>query len=419
MKRKKRKPFNAQKSKRNAILIGVISLLVLIGTIVAAVMISKNKEDEKPSEDPAEQSEISAESEIPEESEPEEEKDPEPIVLTSDMIPDPVNLRSLSIDDSELAEKFKKIQGEYPVIADVSCSADGQCVAMIVHFADFGEKPWVQYEFRFVDIESGTFGKAVPDGWELFSYDRNSDNHNGKFVIEYDNPSEKRGPYVLYYQVGDEKNVLTYGEEQGEYARLIRQNDFYAVYSLNHDDESEYFVIDKAGEIVYELGWDADIAFQAPLMFYHDLLLCKSDTDDDYVYDTVSVIDLKDGSSRELVSVGNCERWTYSSDGSVIAFYGKEKGEDTLLAVYTEDLLNGKTQVFSYKMKNPIKKVDVIGSSICLATDGEQKEVGYFSHDVKKGFRTMIVPLLSEDATVSFGYDWAAILDNCTLTICK
>ena len=210
------------------------------------------------------------------------------------------------------------------------------------------EGQW-QMDCRFFRLNADGTGWEQVDAYSHpEDYNRNSDNHNGHFFIEYGSNAQtgKPGPYAVAYQEYCEKEFrcILFQEKATEYARILRQNDDYAVLSLTKDDDRVYRVIDRTGRVLYTFNGEAAISECSPLTFYGDTLLCKTDTDDDFEYDTLEILHLEDGSKTAAASFGNCGRWMFSKNGEYVAAYDDEKAPTTL---YLYHAPSGKTNSFA------------------------------------------------------------------------
>ena len=418
MKKKKSRPLDPKARKRTSIIVGIVSLLVLIGAITAAVLLTKKENTaDSPSEaEPASSEETVSETNSSAEPEPEQEKGP--VVLTADDIPAPTMLFYVDVSPrTDTVFPYLENDRECPYIATVCENRDGQCVALVVHSKEQdGDTTRFGCEYLLVDIPHACFGNAVEKPGDPFTYDKNVDTRLGSFGIEYDQ-GEKRGPFVLFWEQNGEKKMLLYSEEKDAFARLLRQNDHYLVYSVKNEDITHYYVIDTKGNTVLDLGWDADITVTAPLTFYKDFLLCKTDTNDDYVYDTVTKIDLKTGESTDLVFVGDREHWTYSPDGALIAVYGEE-APTGLVCFSSEALLSGKTYGLHCSEEAPIESIHVIGGCVCGIRSGETKEAFFiYLSEADGALHSFVQKDLSEYAHFAVGCGRFSVADRDILTI--
>lgn len=233
-------------------------------------------------------------------------------------------------DDNTMFSQFcEGYTGQFPAIADIVCT-EKECFVCVVYHVERredGVSSQVTYSWLSIDVSNPSFGEPLQDAPIAYVYDKNQHNQAGYFWIDYGTAeSGSACPYVLLYHENGEDRPLIIEETAKAYARIIRQCDQYAVLSILEGNNRYYQLIDSTGKTISELEWISDISVTAPLAFYGDMLYCKTDTDEDYVYDTIGVIDLKDGTYRDLLSVGNCDYWTYFADGSGIAVYGKADG---------------------------------------------------------------------------------------------
>lgn len=253
-------------------------------------------------------------------------------------------LRTVQILDAEnstLSQFCNSYTGSFPAIADILCTQSGVyvCAVYQVSRSEEDSSYSVQYGWIPVDQTQQTFGALQADAPASYVYDKNKYCQSSYFWIDYGSVGSGIAcPYVLLYHTEGEDRPLLVEESSSSYARIIRQCDEYAVLSIRTGDERSYRLVDSTGKILSELEWISDISAVSPLMFHEKLLYCKSDTDEDYVYDTIGVFDLESGEYRDLLSVGNCSNWTYFADGSMIAFC-EENGEvtDQFRCFFAED----------------------------------------------------------------------------------
>ena len=217
---------------------------------------------------------------------------------------------------------------------------DGTCRTALVQAVERteneGEWKITYCPFRFNE-ETDAWEQAE-DAVSAETYDRNTCNKDGCFVIEYDQKAQTGKPcaYVVVYQEQCEAQprVLFFNDKAVEYPRILRQNDDYAVLSFVRGEDRSYRVIDKTGATLYTFEDEAALSERTPLTFYGDTLLCKTDTDDDFTYDTLDILHLDTGAVETAAFFGNCGRWMYARDGGWIAAYDGEEGEQTEIHVY-------------------------------------------------------------------------------------
>lgn len=227
-------------------------------------------------------------------------------------------------------------KSSFPCLLPPYMTQSGDCRTVLVLSAERGNEsdPYVAKiaVFRF-DTESKDW-KPVSGFGTPVVYDRNRLNADGCFSIEFGEGAKtgKPSPYAVLYQeaCAGEPRVLLFNDRKEEYPRILRQNDDYAVLSLLKGDDRVYRVISNTGEELYRFDGDVQIAERAPLTFFEGSLLCKTDTDDDYEYDTLQILNLTTGEIRTAASFGNCSHWTYARSGEWVAAYDEDAGPVTM-----------------------------------------------------------------------------------------
>lgn len=226
--------------------------------------------------------------------------------------------RALTESDPEALRTFcETYTGTFPAIADVICT-EKDCFACAVYEVTDGQ---VLFDWISVDRENGKWKQGQSETPTPYAYDKNAYNQSGSFFLE---PAPASGSYILHYRENGEDRVLFTEEKEDVNARIIRQTDDFAVLSLLKNEERSYLLVDRSGRVISDMDWVADVSMISPLMFGNGVLYCKTDADEDYVYDTVGEIDLQTGEYRDLLTVGNCDYWTYFADGSGIVMYADD-----------------------------------------------------------------------------------------------
>lgn len=410
---------------RRGIIVGAISALALVAAIVLAFVLNRKSPEDTSSAETPETSSQPEQSGVSEESGEESGEEPAEtmVVLTfgRDALPAASLPRTAEVlpGDETVFGKLSGYEGEFPFIAQAFCGERGDCCLLIVYGIEkTGDGCSVRYEWHTVDFRSRAVGGVTDETGEPFVYNPKENNEAGRFALEFDDPEGKKGPYVLYYETESGKKLLQYGEEPDVTARILRQNDRYVVLSLA-GEETFYYVIDSDGNTVAELGWDADIAARAPLMFYRDALVCKLDANDDFVYDSVGLLDLKTGETEMLLSVGECLHWTFSADGNTVAVYGKEDDEASLQCFCVSDLPERGTAVAQrIPTEQPVEWAAAVGDSVFCRTSSDENAVLFIRHSSGTGaFAATPLPV-SREAEVSFCEDLLVALENGVLTVC-
>ncbi len=325
-------------------------------------------------------------------------------------------LRAVNIYDTEsgtLAEFCRTYEGAFPVIADTVCT-ETVCFACVVYSVERSkeeEANKVLYDWFPIYTEEEGFGEGSQEAPVPFVYDKNSNNENGYFWIDYEQVSSGTAcPYVLLYHENGEDRPLLYEEEAKVYARIIRQNDYYAVLTLLQGTERYYVLVDRSGKTISVLDWVADISVVTPLMFDGDLLYCKTDTDEDYVYDTIGVIDLTTGEYQDLLYIGNCDYWTYFADGSGIAVYGCEEQEQNVFQYYS----TSRQTLCSVSVSGLISWLEMVDGLLYGITSGDTSSAFVWDPENETLFET---EAFSSSCRFAFGNRIFSALDEGTLTV--
>lgn len=309
-------------------------------------------------------------------------------------------------ENESLTAFVAEYDGSFPAIADIVC-AENTCFVCVVYDASRSEQEdayKISYKWFSVDTSELRFAESNVAPTQ-YVYEKNEHNSEGYFWIDYEPVSSgTAGPYVVLYHEKGEDRTLFFEEGTTVYARIIRQNDFYAVLSLLEDSERSYLLIDREGKVISELDWVSDISVISPLMFGDDLLYCKTDSNEDYVYDTIGAIDLQTGEYRDLLFVGNSEYWTYFADGSGIAVYGSESTDVNLIQYY--ETASG--ELFSIEVDGQIEKIEIADGSIYGITKGGNSSV--FAWNAVS--RTLYETDISSDDTVIFGMSVFAVCNS-------
>ena len=259
-----------------------------------------------------------------------------------------------------------------PFLCPPAFTEDGHLEVLLVSYVRTGADGAYEFAYRVFRLsEDGSTWESAPFAGVPVPYDRNADNKEGGFSIEY-GAGAKAGqpcPYaVLYGRKTDETPaVILFNEKTQEYPRILRQNDDYAVLSLMKDEDRTYRVIDRTGKILYTFNGEAAIAECAPLTFCGDTLLRKTDTDDDFEYDTLEILHLEDGSKTAAASFDNCGRWMYARNGTYVAAYDDEKAPTTL---YFYDNQTGQTVSFDCPDDPGETLIPEAGVLLVKGTDG-------------------------------------------------
>ncbi len=273
--------------------------------------------------------------------------------------------RELTETDTDALRTFcETYTGTFPAIADVICT-ERECFVCVVYEV---EKQQVLCDWICVDPLTGEWKQGQDETPTPYAYDKNTYNQNGSFFIESDAVGAS-GPYTLHYRANGEDRVLLREEKDTVYARIIRQTDDYAVLSLLENEERSYLLVDQSGNVLSKTDWISDTSMVSPLMFGEGVLYCKTDSDEDYVYDTVGEIDLQTGEYRDLLSVGNCDYWTYFASGSGIVMYVGEQSSEFLYFDTASETLQ------TVPLKAPIASLDVTDGCVFGTLSGEQAQL--------------------------------------------
>ncbi|MBP5230847.1 MAG: hypothetical protein ILO68_03880, partial [Clostridia bacterium] len=272
------------------------------------------------------------------------------------------------------------------------------------------------YRLFRLNPETGTWAGMETEA-EPHPYDRNANNRTGLFRIEYDRNAKSGEPcsyVVLYRPVGtaegsEEERILYYNDKAEEYPRIIRQSDAYAVLSLLRGESRDFIVLDTQGTAVYRLNGGADDVFEStPLTLFEDTLLLKTDTDDDYEYDTLTYRDLKEGSHAAVDFRGNFAYWTYSPDGSAVAAYNAEDGRTDMVVC---DVAGG-FRTSSFTLEGTVTDAVPLGGMVFVrmkdgtafladAATGTLSEPIQADGECLSVFSARSMAVLSEDGTAS------------------
>lgn len=334
------------------------------------------------------------------------------LTLTSEDIPpareDLVVKLIKDSDNHTLTHFLADYSGTFPVIADVVCT-ETESFACIVYEATRSEDDggsYILYDWLQINTEDACFGESASEVPLPYEYEENANNLNGYFWIDYEPvTSGKACPYVVLYHEEDEDRTLFFEEEAKVYARIIRQNDDYAVLSLLEDSERSYLLIDREGNTISELEWVSDISVISPLMFGDDLLYCKMDSDEDYVYDTIGAIDMKTSEYHDIMFVGNSDYWSYFADGSGIVAYGGASPDATTLQYYSA----AENELRSIEIGQPIKKLALADGILYGVTQGGRLIGFAWDQSTQELFMT---DTFSAESKVVFGKTQFAVLHD-------
>ncbi len=273
--------------------------------------------------------------------------------------------RELTETDTDALRAFcGTYTGTFPAIADVICTEQA-CFVCVVYEAT---EQQVLCDWICVDPLTGEWKQGQNETPTPYAYDKNAYNQNGSFFIESAAVGSS-GPYTLHYRANGEDRVLLQEDKDSVYARIIRQTDDFAVLSLLENEERSYQLVDRSGRVLSEMDWVSDASMISPLMFGDGVLYCKTDSDEDYVYDTVGEVDLQTGEYRDLLSVGNCDYWTYFASGSGIAMYVDEHSSEFLYFDTASKTLQ------TVPLKAPIASLDVTDGCVFGTLSGEQPQL--------------------------------------------
>lgn len=259
-----------------------------------------------------------------------------------------------------------------PYIHNVYLTAERAAVAAVVDKCELssGVAEVTFRLFRYDEVQE-TWISCTEEA-EAVPFDKNTNNRDGRFGIEYgkDAVKGKPCPYVVLYYAGNTDKVLYYKERAEEYPRIVRQDDRYAILSLLHGEERDYAVIDAEGNRLYTFIGEDDVFESVPLTFRGDTLLCKTDSDEDFEYDTLEAVDLTSGTRTVLQTFGNCGYWTYSSDGKTVAVYDVDIGGTKLYVCDTDS-----NTVRSLELTEKAVSVDPAGSALLIGFEDGTREL--------------------------------------------
>lgn len=311
-------------------------------------------------------------------------------------------------DNHTLTQFLAGYSGTFPVIADVVCT-ETESFACIVYEAtrsDEDDGSYILYDWLSIDMEGACFGESASEVPVPYEYEENANNLNGYFWIDYEPVTSGTAcPYVVLYHEKDEDRTLFFEEEAKVYARIIRQNDDYAVLSLLEGSERSYLLIDREGNTISELEWVSDISIISPLMFGDELLYCKMDSDEDYVYDTIGAIDMKTGEYHDIMFVGNSDYWSYFADGSGIVAYGDASPDATALQYYSAAV----NELRSIEIGQQIGRLELADGILYGVTQGEQVIAFAWDQNTRELFKT---DMFSAESKVVFGKTQFAVLHD-------
>ncbi len=270
--------------------------------------------------------------------------------------------RELTETDTDALRTFcETYSGAFPAIADVICT-ERECFVCVVY--EIAERQ-VLCDWICVDPLTGEWKHGQNETPTPYAYDKNAYNQNGSFFIE-STATGSSGPYTLHYRANGEDRVLLQEDKDTVHARIVRQTDDFAVLSLLENEERSYLLVDQNGRVLSKMDWISDTSMVSPLMFGDGVLYCKTDSDEDYVYDTVGEIDLQTGEYRDLLSVGSCDYWTYFASGCGIAMYVDEHSSEFLYFDTATKALQ------TVPLKAPIESLDLTDGFVFGTLSGEQ-----------------------------------------------